>query len=76
MISKMSGFGKEVPPQQEHVIVYFIQKGFTKEEAFGFFIFYKERCWKGKRNRHLSNWKAAAWRWMLLFDTENNDLNR
>lgn len=72
----MSGFGKEVPPEKEHVVVYFIQKGFTEEEGLVFFNYYQERCWKGKKNRHLSNWKELAWRWMLLFDNESDGLNR
>lgn len=62
---EIDGFGKSVPPVKEHVIVYFIQKGFSEKEALSFFNFYNNRGWASKHNRLIKDWKRTAWQWIM-----------
>lgn len=61
----MDGFGKEIPPEKKHVIVYFIQKGVSEKDALDFFNYYRDRNWMGKRNKFIINWKRKAWHWII-----------
>jgi len=59
------GSGKQVPPLKDHVLIYFLEKGVSENVAFEFFRHYDERHWKSNRLQWLSNWKTAAWEWVL-----------
>lgn len=59
-----NGFGKEVPPHIEHVIIYFLQKGQNKLVAIEFFHHYSIRKWKNQRGKKVRNWKIHAWAWV------------
>ncbi len=59
------GFGKDIPPTKEHVIIYFIQKGCVAQNALNFYSYFSEKNWKNNRGNLLSNWKRAAWEWIL-----------
>jgi len=60
-----TGFGKDVPPLKEHVIIYFVQKGCVEKDAIDFFAYFYEKRWKNYQGKTLSNWKMAAWEWVL-----------
>jgi len=59
------GYGNHVPPLESHVIIYFLEKGMPVNEALAFFQHFSKRQWKNHRQQSLSNWKTAAWEWIL-----------
>lgn len=61
----VTGSGKDVPPQKKHVFIYFVQKGCSEHDADAFFQFFDQRNWRTYRGKILSNWKMAAWQWIL-----------
>ena len=61
------GSGKQVPPLKDHVFIYFIEKGASEKLADGFFQHYTDLQWKTNRLKPLSNWKVAAWEWILKY---------
>jgi len=54
-----------VPPQKKHVIIYFIQKGHFEKDAVLFFMHFSKKNWQNYQGKILSNWKTAAWEWIL-----------
>jgi len=65
MDSNVKGLGKNVPPSKEHVVIYFLQKGCSEQNALEFYQYFKDKDWKNNQNKQLSNWKMAAWEWIL-----------
>jgi len=65
--ANFTGLGKQVPPQREHVFVFFDQAGFTETEAQRFFQHYKTTGWTGQKGNPIHNWKTKAneWIWEL-----------
>ncbi|HEX5553186.1 MAG TPA: hypothetical protein VFX43_08045 [Chitinophagaceae bacterium] len=61
----VSGSGKNVPPLKEHVKIYFQQKGCSEYEAMEFYQHFEDKQWINNRGGTLSNWKTAAWEWIL-----------
>jgi len=59
------GFGRIVPPQLEHVEMYFIASGSSALEAGLFFKDYEQRKWLNRQGKILKNWKERAWEWLL-----------
>ena len=61
----MNGYGKQVPPLKAHVLIYFLEKGAAESQADAFFLHFQRRKWLNYKGHKLSNWKAAAWVWIL-----------
>jgi hypothetical protein len=59
-----TGLGEEIPPDETHVRVYFLQQGATEKQAAAFYRHYKERLWNNSRAETLKNWKRLAWTWI------------
>lgn len=59
-----TGFGNQIPPDENHVRVYFLQQGATEQEAAAFFHHYRDRAWKNSYGETLKNWKRLAWTWI------------
>lgn len=58
------GFGKNVPPDKEQVIIYFLEKGRSEKQAMDFFNFYTARRWKNSHGHTITNWKVHAWEYI------------
>lgn len=56
---------KFTPPELNHVIIYFQQKGFEKNEAERFFNYYQSNGWMIGGRAKMKDWKAAARNWIL-----------
>lgn len=71
MTSPRVGLGKVVPPLDEHVFIYFIQKAIAEQEAVEFLEYYNKRGWVNETGFPIKNWKTAAcdWIWMKLHGT-------
>jgi hypothetical protein len=65
MKNKEVGKGTSVPPSKEHVMIYFLQKNATYSEAVNFYQYFQRKKWKNNRSKRISNWKIAAWNWIL-----------
>lgn len=63
-----TGFGNQIPPDETHVRVYFLQQGATEKEAAAFYRFYRDRLWKNSCGETLKNWKRLAWTWIWYRD--------
>lgn len=61
----MEGLGKSIPPLKEYVKIYFLQKGCSEYEAMEFYRYFDAKQWTNNRGKILSNWKMAAWEWIL-----------
>lgn len=57
----MSGYGKNIPPDIEQVIIYFAEKGQPEKKAMNFFHEFALRKWKNHQGKTISNWKVHAW---------------
>ncbi|HTN19782.1 MAG TPA: hypothetical protein VL125_04870 [Pelobium sp.] len=53
------------------VQIYFIQKGFEKEDAETFFKEFKKRQWLNKKGKSLMNWRAKASERMWVKQKDN-----
>jgi hypothetical protein len=60
-----SGFGSQLPPDETHVRVYFLEQGSTAKHAANFIDHYKAKGWLNSDGRQLKNWKRLAWRWIF-----------
>lgn len=60
-----AGFGRHLPPDGEHVTIYFLQQGSTAENARLFFHHYSGKRWTNIHGHLLSNWKRLAWIWIF-----------
>jgi hypothetical protein len=58
------GYGKDMPPTLQQVRIYFSQKKQSEVDAKEFYHHYKYCKWKGKRDRPVRDWKAAASNWI------------
>jgi hypothetical protein len=61
---KHIGFGGQIPPSLQHVSIYFIQKGFSDNDALDFFNHYESKRWLNKEGILIKNWKITAWEWI------------
>jgi hypothetical protein len=59
------GGGISVPPKLDHVIIYFVQKDRSEQEASAFYIGMLARKWKNAKGMKIKNWKQHAWAWIL-----------
>lgn len=59
-----TGYGRDVPPAQHHVEVYFIQKGLGIFQAHRFYERYSKRGWLRKDGFPIQDWKRLAWQWI------------
>lgn len=55
----------KIPPPEEHVKIYFLEKEFPEVEAERFFNYYESVGWKVGGRTRMKDWKAAARNWML-----------
>lgn len=62
------GAGSDCPPLKSHVEIYFLQKERSVEEAHLFYTHYEQKDWE------VSDWKAAAFRWILKRDIKGRKL--
>ena len=60
-----SGFGPDVPPSEEHVRIYFDEKGYPPVEAEKFFNYFQSNGWLVGGRTKMKDWKAAARNWIL-----------
>lgn len=58
---KANGAGCCVPPEKQHVIIYFSEKGFSEEAALRFFNGLASRKWRNHKGLLIKNWKEHAW---------------
>lgn len=63
MIKINKGYGKNIPPNKEHVLIWFLQKDKSEKSAIHFFNFYKARGWRSQKGEILRDWKMLAWEW-------------
>lgn len=61
---KSVGVGRTIPPQKNHVIIYFIEKGLSEKQAIDFFSNYNQRGWRNLSGNIIANWKTHAWEWV------------
>jgi len=56
---------EKIPPTQNQVEEYFLEKKSGKEEAEAFFDYYQTRGWKvGRANTKMKDWKASVRNWL------------
>lgn len=60
-----SGYGPDVPPLEEHVNIYFNEKGYPPVEAEKFYNYFQSNGWLVGGRSKMKDWKAAARNWML-----------
>ncbi|WP_188467611.1 transcriptional regulator [Marivirga lumbricoides] len=60
-----SGFGPDIPPLEEHVKIYFEEKGYPPVEAEKFYNYFQSNGWLVGGRSKMKDWKAAARNWML-----------
>jgi len=59
------GYGPDIPPKKEDVMVYFREKGYSQVEAEKFFNYFESNGWLVGGRTKMRDWKAAARNWML-----------
>ena len=64
------GFGYEVPPEFNAVLIYFDQKG-LRDQAWPFYDHYDQAYWLTPKGRKISNWKVLASDW--IFHHQQNE---
>ncbi len=62
--SKQQGYGKDIPPEKHHVLIWFLQKESTEIIALAFFQYYSAQKWKNLKGIPIKDWKAHAWAWI------------
>ncbi|MFA9391836.1 MAG: hypothetical protein ACERKD_18645 [Prolixibacteraceae bacterium] len=66
------GFGPDIPPSQQHVRIYFDEKGYSPVEGEKFFNYFQSNGWLVGGRSKMKDWKAAARNWMLNSQRFNN----
>ena len=56
---------ESIPPQFEHIKIYFDEKGFSAIEAEKFFNYFESNGWLVGGRAKMKDWKAAARNWIL-----------
>lgn len=64
------GFGYEVPPEFNAILIYFDQKGLC-EQAKPFYDHHDEAFWLTPKGRQIKNWKVIATDW--IFNHQQNE---
>lgn len=67
-----TGFGPDIPPLEEHVRIYFDEKGYPPLEAEKFFNYFQSNGWLVGGKAKMKDWKAAARNWILNSEKFNN----
>jgi len=60
-----SGYGPEIPPSEQHIQIYFEEKGSPPVEGEKFFNYYQSNGWLIGGKSKMKDWKAAARNWIL-----------
>jgi hypothetical protein len=68
------GLGRQVPPQFDHVMIFFDQAGFTETEARRFYNHYEDMDWRGLKGGLIRNWKTKAQEWLWEIKLRNPHL--
>jgi hypothetical protein len=63
--NEMQGFGPGIPPSEEHVRIYFDEKGYPPVEAEKFFNYFQSNGWLVGGRSKMKDWKAAARNWII-----------
>ncbi len=58
------GMGYFIPPNIQHVTIYFLQQEMDFSEALHFYQHYKSTAWKTVKGRPHRNWKVLAKDWI------------
>ena len=72
----LSGYGPGIPPLEEHVKIYFDEKGYPLLEGEKFFNYYESNGWLVGGKSKMKDWKAAARNWILNLQRFNNSASR
>ena len=62
---EVSGYGPDIPPLEDHVKIYFDEKGYPPVEAEKFYNYFQSNGWLVGGRSKMKDWKAAARNWML-----------
>ncbi|RZL15511.1 MAG: hypothetical protein EOO89_12920 [Pedobacter sp.] len=54
------GSGISVPPDFNHVVIYFLQQGLSEQKASDFFIACESSDWKSLAGKTFRSWKTQA----------------
>lgn len=60
-----AGYGPDIPPPEDHVKIYFEEKGYPPVEAEKFYNYFESNGWLVGGRSKMKDWKAAARNWML-----------
>lgn len=60
----IDGNGKVIPPVYDHVVIYFLQAGSSRDQALAFYSYYQSVFWRNKNRSIIKNWKICAWKWV------------
>ncbi len=60
----ISGFGRQVPPRLQYVLIFFDQAGLSETEARRFYNHYEDMDWRGLKGAPIRNWKTKAQQWI------------
>jgi len=63
-INQIAGMGKAIPPTLEIVLIFFLQRNESENEANVFFDFYAENGWTNIRGSNVRDWKVKAIDWI------------
>ena len=69
------GYGPDIPPKEDHVKIYFSEKGCPQTEAEKFYNYYQSNGWLIGGKTEMKDWKAAARNWILNIQKFNNNGN-
>jgi len=56
--------GRDMPPEPEHVEIYFLQCKESTEAAGKFYAHYAHRQWRSSGGKAIQDWKRLAWQWI------------
>jgi hypothetical protein len=63
-LKKIKGLGKQIPPDRQNVIIWFIEKGSNEITALNFFKFNQSKGWANNKGKPFKDWKMRAWEWL------------
>ncbi len=70
---KVAGFGCQIPPQIDHVKIYFDQQELP-QEAEKFYSRHERSKWKTEIGNPVRNWKTEAAKWIWEIKLHNPHL--
>ncbi|UOE51363.1 hypothetical protein MTO98_09760 [Mucilaginibacter sp. SMC90] len=61
---QIKGYGNQIPPDKNIVVIWFIEKGSNEITALAFYRSYQVKQWRNKRGNVIKDWKMRAWQWL------------